>query len=237
MLPQLAAAAKHENWGGFTRQLSGAMQVIALITVPTAFFSVITSDHIITLLFKVNKFDEHSVALTSYAFRFHMIGLFFIALNRIIAPAFYAQKNAKSPTIAGIASFAINIALALMLVSPMKGGGIALALSLSSAANTVILLAMLRKNRNVDLKGIVRATLAYTVKITAFSIVAVAPVALIARPLYGFFAGSGSRLISTGIPLLIQTLVFAVLGIACLALSKDGQLAYLISMVKRKSRR
>jgi putative peptidoglycan lipid II flippase len=51
-----------------------------------------------------------------------MPGLFFIALNRILAPAFYALSDSKSPTLAGVISFAVNIVLASLLVRPLKGG-------------------------------------------------------------------------------------------------------------------
>jgi putative peptidoglycan lipid II flippase len=54
-----------------------------------------------------------------------MPGLFFIALNRILAPAFYAQSDSKSPTLAGVISFAVNMALAALLVGPLRGAGVA----------------------------------------------------------------------------------------------------------------
>ena len=72
-------------------------------------------------------FDEHSVELTLGEFRFHIAGLVFIALNRIIGPAFYAQKNSKLPTLAGIISFGANILLVLAFTKPFGGNGIACA--------------------------------------------------------------------------------------------------------------
>ncbi len=65
---------------------------------------------IIVLLFRSREFGEESVA-TTRAFFFHMTGLFFIAANRILAPAFYAQEDTRSPVWAGVASFTVNIAL------------------------------------------------------------------------------------------------------------------------------
>ena len=143
MLPDLSERAKRGEWTAFSERLGGALQAIVLVTIPVAVFSMIEGRDIIVLLFRAREFGEESVALTTRAFFFHMTGLFFIAANRILAPAFYAQEDTKSPVWAGIAAFAVNIALALTLSGPMKGGGIALALSLGSALNTVILVALL----------------------------------------------------------------------------------------------
>ena len=132
ILPDLSAMSRKKDWDGFNKMLSLAIKIIALITIPISFYSFVAGKSIISLVYRGKSFDENSVALTLSAFRFHIAGLFFIAANRIIAPAFYAQGNTKSPTLAGIFGFAANIVIALCLVGAMKGGGIALALSLAS---------------------------------------------------------------------------------------------------------
>ncbi|MDR1748133.1 MAG: murein biosynthesis integral membrane protein MurJ, partial [Spirochaetaceae bacterium] len=146
ILPDLSSFAKRERWGEFNAMLSRAMDIIALITIPVTFFALATGENIIILVFRNNRFTDESVRLTLEAFICHIGGLYFIALNRIVSPAFYAQGNTKSPTIAGIIGFGINIILALLLVTPMRGAGIALALSLASLGNTIALFVFLRRN-------------------------------------------------------------------------------------------
>ncbi|MDR2745989.1 MAG: murein biosynthesis integral membrane protein MurJ, partial [Treponema sp.] len=141
LLPDLAEYAKTGQWGIYSECLSAAMNIIALITIPITFFSLAEGENLVRLLFQSRNFNDASVDLTLQALRFHMPGLFFIALNRILAPAFYAQSDSRSPTLAGIISFGVNILLASILVRPMRGAGIALALSLASAVNTALLLA------------------------------------------------------------------------------------------------
>jgi putative peptidoglycan lipid II flippase len=234
MLPQLSGYARTEDWERFNGSLAGAMKAIALITIPVTFFSIVQAEHIVAFIFKVRNFTDESVALTAYAFRFHALGQFFIALNRIVSPAFYARKNTKSPTTAGIIAFGINILLAFLLVGPMKGGGIALALSIASLANTLILLAMLTRGGQVRSTLVVRSTMLYALKIAAFSLLAVLPVRLVREPLYGAFAGAGSRLVAEGVPLMISTVIFAAIGLVCLTVSRDAQLRTLLSMIRRK---
>ena len=99
-----------------------------LITIPVAVYSMIVGEDIVTLLFRRREFGLDSVRLTSSVFFWHMSGLAFIAMNRVIAPAFYARGDTKTPTWAGLVSVGVNIALAFVLVGPLKAPGIALAL-------------------------------------------------------------------------------------------------------------
>ncbi|MDR0377893.1 MAG: murein biosynthesis integral membrane protein MurJ, partial [Spirochaetaceae bacterium] len=101
LLPDLAEDAKTGQWDRYNERLITAMDIIALITIPITFFALAQGEALIRLLFRSRSFDETSVTLTYSAFRCHMPGLFFIALNRILAPAFYAQSDSKSPTLAG----------------------------------------------------------------------------------------------------------------------------------------
>jgi len=178
ILPDLSAHAAKKDWPAFNRLLAVAMNGIALITIPVTF---------------CRSFSDESVRLTVNAFTWHVAGLYFIALNRIISPAFYAQSDTRSPTVAGIASMAVNIVLALILVHPMQGGGIALALSLASAANTVILVFFLRRKESVDIGAMLRSTVFYTLKITVFSLIAALPIWYFRAPLYAAFAGHKFR--------------------------------------------
>jgi putative peptidoglycan lipid II flippase len=236
LLPDLAENAKSGRWGLYNERLAQAMDIIALITVPITFFCLAQGDLIIRLLFQTRSFDENSVALTRAAFAYHMPGLFFIALNRILAPAFYAQSDSKSPTLAGILSFAVNIALASLLVGPMKGSGIALALTLASAANTALLLVFLARNKNIAIGRALRPALLYVVKLILFSVVAAAPVYFFGPKIAECFASSGSRIIRCGAPLLCEAAVFAAIGLALLAVTRDKLLKTVVGMVRRKAR-
>jgi putative peptidoglycan lipid II flippase len=220
ILPDLSAHAARKDWGGFNGLLAQAMKIIALITIPVTFYSLVSGENIIILLFKSNRFSDESVALTLGAFVWHIAGLYFIALNRVIAPAFYAQSDTKSPTVAGIASFAANIALALALVGAMKGGGIALALSVASLVNTVILFVYLAKKDTVDFVMVLRSTSLYAIKMVALSIAAAFPIWYFHDAIYAPFSAHG-RIIAQGVPLVVSLAAFACLGFALLAVTRD----------------
>ncbi len=234
LLPDLAEYAKTFRWKLFNERLMFAMDVMAFISIPFTFFALQEGEYIIRLLYQNRSFTDESVRLTLSAFKFHIIGLFFIALNRILAPAFYAQSNSKSPTLAGIISFAANILLAALLTAPMKGSGIALALTAASAVNTAALLLFLKKNPEINVKQVLTSSLGYSLKMTVFSFVSIIPIYFLSPIVKKAFAGSG-RLISYGVPLCILAVLFFGLGLLLLILTKDKQTRALIKMFRRKS--
>ena len=236
LLPNLAEYAKSAQWDIYNERLISAMNIIALITIPITFFSLAQGETLIRLLFQNRSFNETSVALTLSAFTFHMPGLFFIALNRILAPAFYAQSDTRSPTLAGIISFVVNICLAAILAKPLRGAGIALALSLASAVNTGLLLFFLKKNPRIAIGRSLASALRYTLKLSLLSGIALIPVLLLSPRLLTLFAGRG-RIISFGAPLAVNTILFSLLGIALLYLTGDRQLRGLANMLRRKTDR
>ena len=232
LLPNLAEYAKSARWELFNERLVSAMNIIALITIPITFFSLAQGEILIRLLFQNRSFDETSVALTLSAFTFHMPGLLFIALNRILAPAFYAQSNSKSPTLAGLISFGVNMLLAALLVGPFRGAGIAFALTAASAVNTVLLIAFLGKNPHVTVGRALGSALRYTAKLALLSVIAVVPVRLLSPHLLELCAGRG-RIIAYGVPLAVNGVVFAALGVMLLFVTRDRQLGNLMRMIKK----
>jgi putative peptidoglycan lipid II flippase len=229
ILPDLSGLARNQQWKQFSHMLSGAIQIIALITIPATFFSLVTGENIIVLIYKNGNFTDESVAMTLKVFLFHIAGLFFIALNRIIAPAFYAQGDTKSPTVAGIIGFVVNMALAALLVKPYAGSGIALALSIASAVNTLALFVFLKKNNNIALGSVIKPSLKYTLKILCISLFA-AGALLAVKPLLAAAFEGLPRVFSQGLFLILGAMLFAGIGVCLLLITKD---AYLLDLLYR----
>ncbi len=58
---------------------------------------------------------------------------------------FYSLQDTKTPVKVAVISLVVNIALSIVLMGPMQHGGLALAISLSSGVNLVLLIWVLRK--------------------------------------------------------------------------------------------
>lgn len=236
LLPELTDRAVKGEWRRFSEQLMRALDAVALISIPVTAYSMVMGREIVELLFKAKEFDARSVDLTSGAFFFHILGLFFIAANRILAPGFYARGDTKRPTMAGIASFAVNIPLAFALGSVMGGGGVALALSIASLVNTLILVKMLLDSGLEEVKEALLRSGAYVLRLALFSVLAALPVILIKPWFLGLVAGSPSRFISAGLPVLLSTLIFACVGLGLLVITRDATGAYLLNAVRRRGK-
>ncbi|MDR2446359.1 MAG: murein biosynthesis integral membrane protein MurJ [Treponema sp.] len=236
LLPDLSEHAKSGNWDCYNDRLKSAMHIIAFITIPITFFALAQGESLIRLLFQGRSFTETSVALTKTAFAFHIPALLFIALNRILAPAFYAQSDSKSPTIAGIISFAVNMAFAAALVRPMRGAGVALALTIASAINTLLLLVFLKNNPLVNIKRTVWTTFLYVFKMCCFSAALIMPLLFLNPLLLDLFARY-NRFIHYGVPLVITATLYFSAGLALLVITKDEQVYALLRMIGRRTAR
>lgn len=233
ILPDLSGLASSQKWEDFNKMLIQAIKIMTLISIPVTVYSLITGKELISLLYKSKSFDDDSVALTLGEFRFHIMGLLFIALNRIISPAFYAQGNTKLPTFAGIISFGANIVLALVFVRPFGGNGIALALTLASFVNTLFLFIFMKKLDSFKIRKVVFQTLGYILKMAVYSIIAAIPCYFVHSLLVKFFA-ENSRIVSYGIPVILTAMLFAIIGIAELIITKDEIIHTIIQKVKSK---
>lgn len=233
ILPDLSGMARRREYDKFSQMLLNALKIIALISIPVTFYSLVSGKEIISLLFRSRAFDENSVALTLSVFRWHIAGLFFIAINRVLAQAFYAQGNTKLPTLAGIINFATNIVMAFALVGAFRGPGIAAALSCASMVNAIMLFIFLWRLNTINTASFARSIFAYAVKIAMFSFVASAPIYFL-RPRLIELAEGHSRIISSGIPVVATAAIFAIIGVMLLVITKDKIAASALAGIMRR---
>jgi putative peptidoglycan lipid II flippase len=106
--------------------------------------------------------------MTTFPLIFYSLGLFAVAGSRIVAPSFYSLKDTKTPVKVAAVAMVANIILCYILIYPLKHGGIALALSLSSYLNLYLLLHLFQK-RNGTLKW--KKTIISLAKIIVASII------------------------------------------------------------------
>lgn len=220
ILPDLTGYAQQENFEKFNSLLTTAIRIMVFISIPVTAFSLVTGENIIRLIYQSRTFTDESVALTFAAFKWHITGLVFIALNRILAPAFYARNDTKSPTAAGLFNVFTNLVLAICLAGPLKGAGIALALSVASAVNTIFLFIFMKKKNFTGVGGMVKTTILYSLRMTVLSVIAAGLTLFVKKPLLNAFAGY-NRFVSQGIPLLIMGIVFAATGVILMVITRD----------------
>jgi putative peptidoglycan lipid II flippase len=118
----------------------------------------------------------------------------------------------------------------------MKGAGIALALSLASFINTIALLVFMKKGKNIDVNSVVKSTLLYAIKMIILSLIALVPIYLL-KPIFSEIFQGKSRFISQGIPVVLSAIIFAIVGIFLLIITKDSLVKSIGGKVKSKINR
>lgn len=143
--PRLTQSAAQRDFQRFNNSVGRGMNIAALITVPCTLGILLYSSEAIRLVFERGAFTAASTELTSQAFFYYAFGLVFIAINALVAKAFYALKDTRTPVICGITSAVLNIVLNLLLIGPMQIRGPALATSIAAAVNAFMLVYLLKK--------------------------------------------------------------------------------------------
>ncbi|MGK0290881.1 MAG: putative peptidoglycan lipid II flippase [bacterium] len=139
MLPQLSNLFLDGKIDVVKKQLRLSLRLIIFITLPVTAGMLATKEELIRLLFFRGAFGIESLKMTAMALQYHIFGLVFIGLNRVLLTCFYATKDFKRPVKIAAFVMLINVFVALGLSQLMGHKGIALASSISQLAQTLIL--------------------------------------------------------------------------------------------------
>ncbi len=144
-LPALSKIAASGDMEKFKTTVLFALRNLMLVLVVFTIIFLLGAHWIIKLVFERGAFDAHSTQITAQVLFFSAIGLPFYGMARILASAFYALHDTKTPVKSAAICLVINVVLNIVLMFPLKVGGIALASSIASMANTWMLWTQLNK--------------------------------------------------------------------------------------------
>jgi len=152
LLPTLSRQAALNRLEEARKTLGYATLGLAALLLPATIFITALGRETITVLLARGAFGADSVDLTTAALIYYSLGLLFYGGVKITAPVFYAMKDTHTPAMIGMASMGLNIVLNVLLsLLFIRTGwerplaGVALATSLSSAANLVALRIAMRR--------------------------------------------------------------------------------------------
>ena len=143
-LPTMSDLVAHNKTNELKSTLSYAMRMVLFITVPAMVGLALLRIPIVSLLFQRGVFTENSTFLTAQALFCFSVGLWAVAAVRVVVNVFYAMQDIWTPVKVAIVSIACNLVLSLLLMKLINHAGLALAVSLSSMINLILLLTILR---------------------------------------------------------------------------------------------
>jgi putative peptidoglycan lipid II flippase len=167
-LPAASRAAALENLDEFRRTIASSLRLTFLLTIPSAIGLIVLNRPIISLIYERGRFDAFDTDMTAVALLYNAIGLTAYSGVRVLAPAFFALKDARIPMIGSLLSIIINYAVASLTVEYLGIGHRGLALSISAVAiiNFLFLFFAMRR-RLGSIEG--RSLMLVFIKVTAAS--------------------------------------------------------------------
>ncbi len=144
-LPSLSRNAVEKDNRAFIDTLDHALKITFFEALPSMAGLIILGKPIIRLFFQHGAFDAISTDMTASALVYYSVGLWAFSGVRVIVSAFYALQDTCTPAKISVVTFIAYLVSGLLLMSPMKHNGLALALSISSAINFTLLVFFLKK--------------------------------------------------------------------------------------------
>lgn len=171
VLPAMSRQAACNDVEGMKDSFNFGVRMTLFVTIPALVGLMVCAEPLMSLIFMGGAFSFVEAQEAARALLFYSLGLSFVALVRVVAPAFYALKDTRTPVITAFISFVLNLIFSLALMGPLRHGGLALASSLSALVNMCLLFWLFR--RKVGPIGGSRI-----IKTGAFALVASAPMGL-----------------------------------------------------------
>lgn len=144
-LPAMSKAAALKDMETLNKSLTFSIKLSIFALLPAAAGLMIMGFPITRLLFERGRFDIGASFITDQALFYYSLGLPAYAITKLLANAFYAFQDTKTPVKTAAASMILHVVLCIVLMYPMGVGGLALATSVSAYFNLLLLALLLKK--------------------------------------------------------------------------------------------
>ena len=146
VLPSLASLAAVGQLDAFAGLMSRAIRLTLYVMLPVTGIAIVLRHEIVNVLFGYSRFDSAALDLIAATLVAFLLGLTAHALIAILARAFYARHDTRTPVAAAILAVVINSSLAGVLAGPLGLPGLGLAIAIAAWVETILLLVLLRRS-------------------------------------------------------------------------------------------
>ncbi len=145
-LPYLSRLWANDDKTTFSQTLDWSLRLALLIAVPAAIGLFVLAEPLVTALFFGGVFDEHAVRMTALALKAYAVGLVGFSFVKILAPAYFAREDTRTPVRIALLALVVNLVLSIGLAwylttSGFAGphAGLAAATSVAAILNALLL--------------------------------------------------------------------------------------------------
>src|SRR5829696_4642373 len=230
ILPTLSRLWQAGDVATFRATLGNALRPLLFLSLPAAVVLFAFRLPIVQTLFQTGAFSAKSTSLVAAPLAFLAAGLVSYALVEALTRSFYAMHDTRTPVIAGIGIVGLNIVIGVALLDRMGYLGLALALSLSTTVEAIILMVVLgRRIGNVTVK-----TRDWLMRVVASAAVMALVAAVLADPLTeATRPGNGPRLQQI-VVFLFALGVVGLVYLGCAWMLRISELSEFLDQVSRR---
>jgi putative peptidoglycan lipid II flippase len=132
VLPTFSRQVAIRDFESFKSTLRFALRSVYFLILPASLGLLALTQPVIKVLFQRGNFNFYSVQITSLALFFYAMGLVFFGGMKILIAGFYSLQDTRTPVVVASLALLVNFILNIILMFPLKVGGLALASSLSA---------------------------------------------------------------------------------------------------------
>ncbi len=147
LLPNLSRRYADGAAEEYTQLLDWGLRLTVLLAAPCAVALAVLAVPILATLFKHGAFAANDVLMTRQALIAYSVGLVALVLIKILAPAFYARQNVRTPVKIALVTLLATQLMNLAFIWTLKHAGLALAIALAAWVNAGLLYWKLRQHR------------------------------------------------------------------------------------------
>jgi putative peptidoglycan lipid II flippase len=157
LLPTLSSLAAEKKYPEFRSTLAQGVGYLTFVNLLASVLLLTLAEPMVRLLFEHGRFDNADTARAARALCWLAPGLLAFSMVNIVARAFYAVGDLKTPMKISVFCLVLNAILAIALVWRYREAGLGAANSFTSVVNLSLLLYALRKKlAKLELGGFVR---------------------------------------------------------------------------------
>jgi putative peptidoglycan lipid II flippase len=150
-MPTFSAQFAQGKLEEIRRTLASVLRGVILLSVPAAAGLILLRVPIVAMLFQYRAFTAERTQMVAWALAWYAAGLVFHSVLEVLVRAYYAMHDTRTPVLVGAAAMTLSIGLSLVFSRLFAGlgwmpfGGLALAVSVSTALEVTTLFLLMRK--------------------------------------------------------------------------------------------
>ena len=156
IFPSLARELAVGNTELYLALVSRSLRILLFVMLPIAALGMALRVQTVELLLGYGKVDRSAILLTADTLQLFLLGLAAHASIGVLARAFYARHDTRTPVLAAVLAVGINTTLGWALVGVIGLPALGLAIAAAAWVEAIVLLWILsRRERGLDVYGVV----------------------------------------------------------------------------------